>query len=121
LLVPVIAWTLVATVVWGLFRLAGMLAPSPKQGKESLESYACGEAESESRPFAGIGREYEPFFGAVLLFTITEAAVLIMITLPSGGKIPAAAFGLLAVVVACSAGLLDEIAGPGTHGGSRDA
>jgi NADH:ubiquinone oxidoreductase subunit 3 (subunit A) len=113
LLTPPIAWTVLAAASFGLFSLAGLFkARSSRRGHDPQEIYACGEQVSEeTRPFSGVGPEYEAFFGSVLFFTVTEVAVLLMITLPRAGKIPPVAGALVMVVLLCSAGLLGELRG----------
>jgi NADH:ubiquinone oxidoreductase subunit 3 (subunit A) len=112
LLTPPLAWIILLFAAYVLFQFAGTLAAKPgKEEKDKNRTYSCGEIEPPNRPFSGVGAEYESFFGAALFFTVTEVAVLLMITLPMNGRMPVLAYGLLAVILICSAGLLGEIRG----------
>jgi NADH:ubiquinone oxidoreductase subunit 3 (subunit A) len=112
LLTPPLAWIVLVFAAYLLFQFAGSMSLKPgKTDDDKNRTYSCGEIEPQERPFSGVGSEYESFFGAALFFTVTEVAVLLMITLPMKGRMPALAYGLLAVILICSAGLLGEIRG----------
>ena len=110
LLTPPLAWVLMVFAAYMVFQFAGALSAKPSKAEEGKnETYSCGEIEPKARPFDGLNPEYEAFFGSALFFTVTEVAVLLMITLPLRGKMPPMAYTLLLVVLICSAGLLGEI------------
>jgi NADH:ubiquinone oxidoreductase subunit 3 (subunit A) len=112
ILTPPLAWPILFVAAYLIFQWAGSVMAKGKDNETSkCDTYACGEAELKGRPFDGIGSEYEVFFASALFFTVTEVAVLLMITLPLKGSMPPMAYGLLIVIMLCSAGLLNEIRG----------
>lgn len=114
LLTPPFAWLFLVLVVYGVFTAVGGLQPRRHTVNSNASSnYACGEKDPgiDHRPFTGLNPEYTAFLSSLLFFVVTEVAVLLLITLPAGGKIPWSAFALLGVILLCSAGLLGEIQG----------
>lgn len=81
LLSPPVAACIFLALVYGLYRLGGVLAAPGEEHPGKYQPYASGE----DLPSPGAQLEYHGFFHLALMFSILHMATLVVTTLPPEG------------------------------------